>query len=156
MPHLEQRVGPLTGALVEQTAPTHRLDHARRLFGFRTRPILDIMRFSLSSSCAPPAVAAQSRRGSSVHAALPASRNLLAHKRNDADRLSAWLAERGIAAVTPSKSDRKQPPALDAAAYRDRNLIEHMFCRLQASVGSEPATISSSSITRVRSASLPL
>jgi transposase len=64
-------------------------------------------------------------------AALPASRSLLADKGYDADRLRAWLAERGTAAVIPSKSNRKQPLALDSAAYRNRNLIERMFCRLK-------------------------
>jgi transposase len=64
-------------------------------------------------------------------AALPASRSLLADKGYDADRLRARLAERGTAAVIPSKSNRKQPLALDSAAYRNRNLIERMFCRLK-------------------------
>lgn len=56
---------------------------------------------------------------------------MLADKGYDADRLRAWLAERGTTAVIPSKSNRKQPLALDSAAYRDRNLVERMFCRLK-------------------------
>ena len=33
--------------------------------------------------------------------------------------------------MIPSNSNRKQPLALDSATYRNRKLIEPMFCRLK-------------------------
>jgi transposase len=60
-----------------------------------------------------------------------ASSSLLADKAYDANRLRAWLAGRGTAAVIPSKANRRHPLPFDAVAYRERNLIERMFCRLK-------------------------
>ena len=62
---------------------------------------------------------------------LPALGRLLADKGYDADRLRAWLEARGTTPVIPSKVNRKRPLPLDVRAYRQRNKIERMFCRLK-------------------------
>jgi len=64
-------------------------------------------------------------------AALPKADALLADKGYDADWLRAALAERGLAACIPSKSNRKVPIPYDAVLYRQRHKIENMFGRLK-------------------------
>lgn len=59
------------------------------------------------------------------------SRKLLADRACDAASLREWLAERGTELVIPSNPTRKNPHAYDRDAYRGRNLIERMFCRLK-------------------------
>ena len=49
----------------------------------------------------------------------------------DARSLRDWLAERRVKAVIPPNPTRKHPHPYDAKAYRLRNLIERMFCRLK-------------------------
>lgn len=58
-------------------------------------------------------------------------RRLLADRAYDANGLRNWLAERGVKAVIPPNPTRKHPHRYDKKAYRDRNLIERMFCRLK-------------------------
>lgn len=58
-------------------------------------------------------------------------RRLIADKAYDADRLRNWLRARRIKAVIPSTASRNTPYPLDRAAYRRRNVIERMFCRLK-------------------------
>jgi len=41
------------------------------------------------------------------------------------------LAERGCEPVIPPNPTRKRPASYDPAAYKARNLIERMFCRLK-------------------------
>jgi transposase len=60
----------------------------------------------------------------------PPSR-ILADKAYDTDAFRAWLQNREIEAVIPSSARRKRPLPLDREAYRRRNLIERMFCRLK-------------------------
>ena len=60
-----------------------------------------------------------------------APRRLLADRAYDADASRTWLRERHVKAVIPSTAARKRPYPLDRAAYRRRNLIERMFCRLK-------------------------
>jgi transposase len=48
----------------------------------------------------------------------------------DADWFRAALAERGIAARTPSKSNRKVPIPHGTVLYRQRHRIENMFGKL--------------------------
>lgn len=62
--------------------------------------------------------------------ACPAKR-LLADKAYDADSLRQWLAKAKIKAVIPSSMARKTPYPLDRCAYRRRNVIERLFCRLK-------------------------
>jgi transposase len=59
------------------------------------------------------------------------SRKLLADRAYDAASLRDWLAERGTEPVTPPNPTRKHPHAYDRHAYRGRNLIERMFCRIK-------------------------
>ena len=56
---------------------------------------------------------------------------LLADRAYDARKLRQWLAERGSEAAIPPNPTRKNPSAYDAIAYRSRNAIERMFCRLK-------------------------
>ena len=47
------------------------------------------------------------------------------------NELRAWLAERGTTAVIPSKRNHKVQIAYDLAIYKQRNVIERMFCRIK-------------------------
>jgi len=60
----------------------------------------------------------------------PISR-LMADKAYDTNSLRALLAEKGIEPVIPSIRRRKPLIPYDQRAYRQRNLIERMFCRLK-------------------------
>lgn len=62
---------------------------------------------------------------------VPPPRRLLADRAYDANSLRDWLAERGVKAVIPPNPTRKHPHRYDAKAYKGRNLIERMFCRLK-------------------------
>ena len=62
---------------------------------------------------------------------IPTPRRLIADRAYDARRLRDWLAERGCEAVIPPNPTRKHPHRYDAEAYKQRNLIERMFCRLK-------------------------
>jgi len=63
--------------------------------------------------------------------ALPAAKVLLADKGYDANWFRDALAERGIAACIPSKTNRKVEIDYDKALYRCRHKIENMFGRLK-------------------------
>ena len=63
--------------------------------------------------------------------ALPKAKELLADKGYDAGWFRQALAERGITACIPSKSNRKKPIAHDRVLYRQRHKIENMFGRLK-------------------------
>jgi transposase len=56
---------------------------------------------------------------------------LLADRGYDTNRMRSLLAEQGIEAVIPSISRRKPLIPHDHVAYRERNLVERMFCRLK-------------------------
>ena len=58
-------------------------------------------------------------------------KQLLADKAYDADHLRDWLKTRRTQAVIPSTATRRTPYPLDKTAYKRRNLIERMFCRLK-------------------------
>jgi len=58
-------------------------------------------------------------------------RRLIADRAYDAGRLRDWLAERGCQAVIPPNPTRMHPHAYDRVAYKSRNLVECMFCRLK-------------------------
>jgi transposase len=60
----------------------------------------------------------------------PLSR-LLADRAYDARKLRDWLTARGVEPVIPPNPTRKHPHPWNAEAYRSRNLIERMFCRLK-------------------------
>jgi transposase len=56
---------------------------------------------------------------------------LLADRGYDTNRMRGILAERGIEAVIPSISRRKIQIPHDRDAFRQRNLVERVFCRLK-------------------------
>jgi transposase len=58
-------------------------------------------------------------------------RRLIADRGYDANHLRSFLAERQAEAVIPSTTSRRQPLPYDKAAYKDRNRIERMWCRLK-------------------------
>jgi transposase len=60
----------------------------------------------------------------------PISR-LMADKAYDTNPLRAMLADKGIEPVIPSIRRRKSLIPYDVRTYRERNLIERMFCRLK-------------------------
>ena len=58
-------------------------------------------------------------------------RRLIADKAYDVDGLRRWLKARHTRTVIPSTATRTVPYPLNLAAYRRRNLIERLFCRLK-------------------------
>ncbi len=58
-------------------------------------------------------------------------RRLIADRGYDANHLRQLLAEQQAEAVIPSTASRRIPIAYDAIAYKDRNRIERMWCRLK-------------------------
>ena len=64
-------------------------------------------------------------------AAMPPSAELVGDKGYDSNDLRAWLAERGTTAVIPSKRNRKVQLDWDHAIYKQRNVVERMFCRFK-------------------------
>jgi transposase len=58
-------------------------------------------------------------------------KRLIADKAYDAMRLRAWLKAQRSRAVIPSTASRHKPFPLDRRAYKRRNLIERLFCRLK-------------------------
>ena len=63
--------------------------------------------------------------------ALPPSAELVADKGYDSNDLRAWLAERGTKAVIPPKRHRRVKLDCDAIIYKQRNVVERMFCRFK-------------------------
>jgi transposase len=66
-----------------------------------------------------------------VVAAVDAPKRLIADKAYDAEHFRNWLAERRITAVIPSTASRRTPYPIDRNAYRRRNVIERLFCKLK-------------------------
>ena len=64
-------------------------------------------------------------------AAMPPSAELVGDKGYDSNDRRAWLAERGTTAVIPSKRNRKVQLNCDTDIYKQRNLVERMFCRFK-------------------------
>jgi len=62
---------------------------------------------------------------------IPTPKQLIADRAYDARKFRDWLAERGCEAVIPPNPTRKHPHAYDRTAYKARNLIERMFCRIK-------------------------
>jgi len=58
-------------------------------------------------------------------------RRLIADKAYDADSLRDWLRARRVEAVIPSNATRHRPYPLDRRAYRRRNVVERLICRLK-------------------------
>ena len=60
-----------------------------------------------------------------------APRRLLADRAYDANSLRDEVIERGIKREIPPNPTRKHPHRYDKRAYKGRNVIERMFCRLK-------------------------
>ena len=56
---------------------------------------------------------------------------LIADRGYDTNTVRALVAERGAQAVIPSTTSRRSPIPYDRAAYRARNLVERLWCRLK-------------------------
>jgi transposase len=67
----------------------------------------------------------------SLIGALPASAELVADKAYDSQPLREWLQARGTTPVIPPRQNRRHHYDFNKSAYRQRNLIERMFCRLK-------------------------
>jgi len=63
--------------------------------------------------------------------AMPPSAELVADKGYDSQALREWLEARGTRPVIPPRKNRKIQYGYDKAIYRQRNVIERMFCRLK-------------------------
>ena len=63
--------------------------------------------------------------------ALARPKRLIGDKAYDVESLRDWLKARCIKAVIPSTATRTVPYPLDRVAYRRRNRIERLFCRLK-------------------------
>ena len=62
---------------------------------------------------------------------VPPGACLAADTAYDSDDLRRFLLERGTLPVIPNNPTRKRHHPFDETAYRQRNLIERMFCRLK-------------------------
>jgi putative transposase len=62
---------------------------------------------------------------------VPPGGRLAADTAYDSDGLRRFLLERGTVPVIPNNPTRKRHHPFDETAYRQRNLIERMFCRLK-------------------------
>jgi len=62
---------------------------------------------------------------------LPTARLCLADTAYDADKLRKFLIERGATPVIPNNPTRKRIQPFDPQAYKQRNLVERMLCRLK-------------------------
>jgi transposase len=66
-----------------------------------------------------------------IVAAVTAPKRLIADKAYDAESFRNWLKQRRIKAVIPSTASRTTPYPIDRMAYRRRNVIERLFCKLK-------------------------
>ena len=71
------------------------------------------------------------RVATALISAVPPGRSLAGDAAYDSDGLRRFLLERGTTSVIPNNPTRKLTHPFDEAAYRQRNLIERMFCRLK-------------------------
>ncbi len=62
---------------------------------------------------------------------MPPSAELVADKGYDSQALREWLAGRGTRAVIPPRRNRKIQYDYDKAIYKQRNIVERLFCRIK-------------------------
>ena len=65
-----------------------------------------------------------------IEAAGPFTR-LIADRGYDSNAVRALVADRGAEVVIPSTASRRVPIPYDRNAYRARNLVERLWCRLK-------------------------
>ena len=58
-------------------------------------------------------------------------KRVIADRGYDANRLRSKLRDQGAIPVIPGRRNRKRPIQYDERRYRDRWLVEAMFCRLK-------------------------
>ncbi len=63
--------------------------------------------------------------------ALPPITRVVADRGYDSNALRALIARLGAEAVIPPSSDRVRQIPYDRLAYRSRNLVERLWCRLK-------------------------
>ena len=63
--------------------------------------------------------------------ALPPISRVLADRGYDSNALRALIAQLGAEAVIPPSSNRVRQIPYDRLAYRSRNLVERLWCRLK-------------------------
>jgi len=61
----------------------------------------------------------------------PSARLCIADAAYDSNGIRSFLLARGTVPVIPNNPTRKQHHPFDRSAYRKRNLIERVFCRLK-------------------------
>lgn len=66
-----------------------------------------------------------------ILAALGPFRRLIADRGYDSDAIRRLIAQRGAEAVIPPSSPRVRQIPYDRTAYRLRNLVERLWCRLK-------------------------
>ena len=71
------------------------------------------------------------RVATALISAVPRGGCLAADAAYDSDGLRRFLLERGTVPVIPNNPTRKNRHSFDEIAYRQRNLVERMFCRLK-------------------------
>jgi transposase len=64
-------------------------------------------------------------------AAMPPSAELVGDKGYCSNDLRAWLKERGTKSIIPNKRNHKIGHECDPTIYKQRNVIERMFCRFK-------------------------
>ena len=64
-------------------------------------------------------------------AAMPPSAELVGDKGYCSNDLRAWLKERGITPVIPNKRNHRVVHPYDPEIYKQRNVVERMFCRFK-------------------------
>lgn len=62
---------------------------------------------------------------------MPPSAELVADKGYDSNALRKWLRQRGTRPVIPPRRNRQIQYECDKNIYKQRNVIERMFCRLK-------------------------
>lgn len=62
---------------------------------------------------------------------MPPSAELVADKGYDSQALREWLVEHGTEPVIRSRKNRKVRYDYNRAIYKQRNVVERMFCRIK-------------------------
>jgi putative transposase len=71
------------------------------------------------------------RAAAALLGSLPAARLCAADTAYDSNALRQFLVERGTTPVIPNNPTRRRFHPFDRDAYKRRNLIERLFCRLK-------------------------
>ena len=129
--HRQHRgLGACAAGAAANNAPAEALGRSRGGFGCKIHALTDALglpvRFSLTGG-----------QAADVTQAIPLMKDigstgaLLADKAYDANALLDWLGPRGIAAVIPPKTTRKEQRNCDWRMYKERHVIECMFGKLK-------------------------